>query len=111
MCWDAVVVAQASVTVRSYVPAAVTVIDWVVSPVDQLLPVALLEVRVTEPPGQKFTGPLAVIPAGFEAFNATVCEAVSVPQEVSTEMLYVPAEETEMDCVVSPFGDQVVPEA
>ncbi|MNY15313.1 hypothetical protein D3C86_1485180 [compost metagenome] len=81
-----------------------------VSPVDQLLPVALPEVKVTEPPGQKLVGPPGVIVAWLEVFKVTVCEAVSVPQEVRTEMLYVPAEETEIDCVVSPFGDHVVPE-
>ena len=38
-----------------------TVIDWVVAPFDQRFPVELLEVRVTLPPGQNESGPLAVI--------------------------------------------------
>src|SRR5690606_25747494 len=37
------------VLVRVYVPAVVTVIDWVVAPVDQVFPVAKLEVSVTLP--------------------------------------------------------------
>jgi hypothetical protein len=37
-----------------------TVIDWVVAPLLQRLPVALDEVRVTDPPAQKMVGPLAV---------------------------------------------------
>ncbi len=36
-------------------------IDCVVAPVDQRLPVGLLLVSVTLPPGQNCTGPLAVI--------------------------------------------------
>ena len=40
------------VLVKVYVPGVVTVIDGVVSPVDQVFPVALLEVRMILPPGQ-----------------------------------------------------------
>lgn len=39
----------------------VTTIDWVVSPVDQRLPVADDEVKVTLPPTQNVVGPPAVI--------------------------------------------------
>ena len=38
------------VTVTEYDPAFDTVIDGVVAPVDHTLPVALLEVNVTDPP-------------------------------------------------------------
>ena len=40
------------VLVKVYVPGVVTVMDGVVSPVDQIFPVALLEVRTILPPGQ-----------------------------------------------------------
>ena len=39
----------------------VTVIDWLVEPFDQVLPVAFDEVKVTEPPEQKVVMPLGVI--------------------------------------------------
>lgn len=42
------------VLVKVYVPGVVIVMDGVVSPVDQVFPVALLEVRVIFPPGQSF---------------------------------------------------------
>jgi hypothetical protein len=48
------------VTVTEYEPAADTTIDWVVSPVDQTLPVAAEDVRVIELPGQNEVGPLMV---------------------------------------------------
>ena len=35
--------------------------DWVVAPVDQVLPLAEDEVKVTEPPEQKVVAPLAEI--------------------------------------------------
>ena len=38
-----------------------TVMDWVVAPLLQTLPVALDEVRVTDPPAQNVVGPLAVM--------------------------------------------------
>ena len=38
-----------------------TVIDCVVAPLDQVFPVAEDEVKVTEPPAQKISGPFAVI--------------------------------------------------
>ena len=40
------------VLVKVYVPGVVTVMDGVVSPVDQVFPIALLEVRIILPPGQ-----------------------------------------------------------
>lgn len=49
----------------------VTVIDCVVSPVDQRLPVVEDEVSTTEPPAQKVVAPPAVI-AGTAGFGFTV---------------------------------------
>src|SRR5471032_3067468 len=46
------------VTATVYDPAAETVIDCVVAPVDQMLPVADDEVSVTVVPAQKDAGPL-----------------------------------------------------
>jgi hypothetical protein len=48
------------------VPDTSTVIDCVVAPFDQILPVALLEVKITLSGVQKVVGPLAVMvgPAG-----------------------------------------------
>ena len=45
-----VAVQPAEPTVTEYVPLVETVIDWVVSPVDHVLPVAELEVKVSEAP-------------------------------------------------------------
>ena len=50
-----------AVTVTVRLQEVVTVIDCVVAPLDQTLPVALLEVSITLPPGQKDNGPLALI--------------------------------------------------
>lgn len=51
-------------------------IDWVVAPVDQVLPVAEDEVKVTELPEQKVVGPLAVIVGtGGSGFTVTVVAA------------------------------------
>jgi hypothetical protein len=52
------------VTVTVYEPAAETVIDWVVAPVDQRLPVAEDDVSVIDAPGQNAAGPLMVGVAG-----------------------------------------------
>jgi hypothetical protein len=53
------------------VPAVVTVMDCVVSPVDQRLPVVDDEVKVTLPPVQKVVGPPAVI-VGVAGMGFTV---------------------------------------
>lgn len=58
-----------------------TVIDWVVAPVDQVLPVAEEEVNVTEPPVQKVVDPLAVI-VGVAGVGFTV---TSVAAEVAEQ--------------------------
>ena len=60
----------ASVTVTEYEPAALTVIDCVVAPVDQRLPVSEDDVSVTLPPGQNDVPPLIVGTAGA-AFAVT----------------------------------------
>jgi len=49
------------ITSTEYEPEVVTVIDCVVSPVDQILSVADDDVKVIEPPSQKVVAPLAVI--------------------------------------------------
>jgi len=54
----------ALVTLTVYEPAAETVIDCVVAPVDQRLPVAEDEVRVMVVPAQKEAGPVTVGVAG-----------------------------------------------
>jgi len=45
--------------------------DWLVAPLDQVFPVALDEVNVTEPPAQKVVVPLAVI-VGVAGIGFTV---------------------------------------
>ena len=63
-------------------------IDWVVSPLDQVFPVALDEVKVTEPPEQNVVTPLAVI-VGVVGTGLTVTTvgielAVHVPFDTVT---------------------------
>ena len=48
-----------------------TTIDWVVAPVDQVFPVAELDVKVTVPPVQNVSEPLVVI-VGVGGFGFTV---------------------------------------
>ena len=59
-----------------YEPDVETTIDWVVAPVDHVFPVVALEVKVTDPPEQNVSEPLAVIVGvvGF-GFTVTVVEA------------------------------------
>ena len=69
-------------------PLAETAMDWLVAPLDQVFPVALDEVNVTDPPEQKVVAPLAVIVgvAGI-GFTVTVVGAelaVQVPLETVT---------------------------
>lgn len=61
-----------------YDPVVVTVIDWVVSPVDHRFPEEAEEVKVTDPPSQNVIGPEAVIvgTAG-SGFTITVSEAAA----------------------------------
>ena len=72
-----------SVTQTVYVPAEYTVIDCVVSFVDHVLPVALLEVKVTLSPAQNCVGPEAVI-VGVAGVGFTV---TMVDAEVSERQL------------------------
>jgi hypothetical protein len=62
------------------------VIDWVVALFDQRFPVELLEVRVTLPPGQNESGPLAlIVGAEIEVDTVTVIdEDVAVVPDLVT---------------------------
>jgi len=80
----AVAVPQMPVTVSVYTPGVATVTDGVVSPVDHEFPVADVEVRITDSPGQNVVGPLAVIPAVVSGFTVTVSLSVAVPHTVVT---------------------------
>jgi hypothetical protein len=60
----------AFVTLTVKEPAAETVIDCVVAPVDQRLPVSAEDVSVTEPPAQKELGPL-MVGVGGSGFEVT----------------------------------------
>lgn len=64
-----------------------TVIDWVVSAVDQVFPVEAEEVNVTEPPIQKVVGPLVTITGTpGEGFTVTVvgADAATHPEPFPT---------------------------
>ena len=52
-------------------PDAVTVMDWVVAPLLQVLPVAALDVSVTLPPSQKVVAP-DVLTVGVAGTGFTV---------------------------------------
>jgi hypothetical protein len=99
------------VTLTVYVPAVETVIDWVVAPLDQVLPLAEDDVNVTDPPVQNAVGPPAVI-VGVDGKEFTVttvpADEVDVQPPLVTLTVYVPPVETVMDCVVAPL-DQVLP--
>ena len=70
----------ALVTVTVKVPAAATLIDCVVAPVDQRFPVAEDDVRVIVPPPQKLVGPLIVGVAGTGfAVTANAVEVAEQP--------------------------------
>src|SRR5512140_3983213 len=90
----------ASVTVTLYVPATETVIDCVVAPVDQRLPVSAEEVRVIVEPAQNEVGPLIVGVAGV-GFTVTRCAAEVAEQPLAsvTVTLYVPAANGGEECV------------
>src|SRR3954453_19236536 len=89
--------------VTKYSPVELTVIDCVVAPVDQRYELALLEVRVTEPPAQNVVGPDAVIDgAAGVAFAGTAFGAGGAVQvsELPVVTVYEPDCETRIDCVV-----------
>jgi hypothetical protein len=102
------------VTPKEYDPEVVTVMDWVVSPVDQRFPVEEEEVSTTEPPAQKLVGPPAVI-VGTEGFGLTVTAvAVELPEEhpeMICSTVYVPVVVTVIDWVVSPVDQRFPVEA
>lgn len=86
--------------------------DCVVSPVDQVFPLAEEDVSTTEPPEQKVVGPpgvmVGVAGGGFTVIVVPALVELHVPFETVT--VYVPLVETVMDCVVAPV-DQVFPVA
>ena len=90
----------------------VTVIDGVVAPLDQTLPVLDDEVNTTFPPEQKLRGPLAeMVGVAGIVFTVTVVpvEAAEVQPPDVTDTAWVPDDETVIDCVVAP-EDQIFPE-
>ena len=94
-------------------PEVVTTIDCVVSPLDQVLPVAEDEVNVTEPPSQKVVGPPGVM-VGVAGVGFTVttvpAEGAEVHPLLVTVTVYVPEVDAVIDWVVS-LLDQVLPVA
>jgi hypothetical protein len=64
------------------------VIDWVVVPLDHVLPVALDEVNVTDPPEQKVAEPMTVIVGvvgtGFTVTTLGVEDELHVPLDTVT---------------------------
>jgi hypothetical protein len=97
----------ASVTVTLYDPAAETVIDCVIAPVDQRFPVNAEDVSVIVLPAQNALGPLIVGVAG-RGFEVTACAAEVAEQPFAsvTVTLYVPPAETVIDCVVAPVDQR-----
>src|SRR5450432_226061 len=98
----------ASVTVTLYEPAAETVIDCVVAPVDQRFPVVEEEVSVVLPPAQKAVPPLMAGVAGSAfAVTAKGAEVAWQPPALVAVTLYEPAAETVIDCVVAPVDHRL----
>ena len=85
----AVELQTASVTVKVYVPAEVTVIDAVVAPVLQTFPVEALLVKITLLPGHKFRLPEELITADGNGFTVTVATAVAEQLPVVPVTVYV----------------------
>ena len=98
-------------TVTEYDPLFETVMDGVVAPLDQVLPIALEEVKTTEPPAQNVVEPLAVIVGVGMGLTVTMVGVeVAVQFSLETVTEYDPLCETVMDCVVAPL-DQIFPVA
>jgi hypothetical protein len=99
----------AFVTVTLYEPDAVTLIDCVVSPLDQRYEAEDGAVNVTEPPAQNVVDPPAVI-TGVDGFAFTVtdvaAEAALQPLPFVTVTLYEPDVVALIDCVVAPFDQR-----
>jgi hypothetical protein len=108
---DVAVQPFAFVTVTVKDPAVETVIDCVVAPVDQVLPVADDDVSVIVVPAQNELGPL-IVGVGGAGFTVTTNAAdVAVqPFAFVTVTVNDPAVETVIDCVVAPV-DQRFPVA
>jgi hypothetical protein len=102
---------EAAVTVTINEPAVETVIDCVVAPVDQRLPVADEDVSVMVLPVQKVAGPL-IVGVGGSAFDATAkaADVALQPFAPVTVTVKEPAAETVIDWVVAPV-DQRFPVA
>ena len=100
----------ASITVTVYDPAADTVIDCVVAPVDHRFPVTDDDVSVTVLPVQtREPAPLivGVATAGL-AVTTNAADVAEQPLASVTFTVYEPAAETVIDCVVAPV-DQRLP--
>ena len=92
-------------------PAAETVIDCVVAPVDQRFPVADDEARVIEVPGQNEAGPLIVgVGTAGLVVTAKAADVALQPLAFVTVTVNEPAADTVIDCVVAPV-DQRFPVA
>ncbi len=80
-------------------PEVETVMDCVVAPFDQILPVADDEVNTTEPPEQKVVAPLAVIvgTVGKAVTVTLVAAEVAEQKPLLTVTEYDPEAETVMD--------------
>jgi hypothetical protein len=101
----------ASVTLTENEPATVTVIDCVVAPVDQRLPVAEEDVSVIVAPVQNELGPVMVGVAGRGlTVTAKAAEVAEQPLASVTLTENEPAAVTVIDCVVAPV-DQRLPVA
>ena len=74
----------ALVTLTVYEPAVETMIDCVVSPVDQRFPVAVDDVNVIVPPAQKDVGPLMVGVGG--AGNAVTTKGADAVEQAPTPL-------------------------
>ena len=88
-----------TVVVTVYDPAVLTVIDGVVAPFDQRLPVADDEVKTTEPPEQNVVDPLAVIVGTVgNAFTVIpIGDDIAEQKPLLTVTEYDPEVETVMD--------------
>jgi hypothetical protein len=98
----------ALVTVTVYDPAAETVIDCVVAPLDQRFPVADDDVSVTVLPAH--TSELPPLMVGVDgsglAVTANAAEVAEQPSALVTFTVYEPAVETMIDCVVAPVDQR-----
>ena len=84
--------------------------DCVVAPFDHKFPVADEEVKTTFPPEQKVVGPPAemVGVAGIALTVTTVAAETGDGQIPFTNIVYEPAVETVIDCVVSPVDQRLL---